>query len=1156
MTDILFGIKRHRNEPRAPFDVATVDAARVEAEAKDAAVAEAGAPSTALYIKEQLQTLPFLSSPLLVLLGLLLLAGLHTVGLLLFTRGFLLSRTVLEEVNDCNPILSSGSIDASCSLPPTHSKLVFIVIDALRADFILPVNVEGYSPSTYHHNRLTLPARLTKQDPTRSFLSHFIADAPTTTLQRLHGLTTGSLPTFVDAGSNFAGEKVTDDNWLRQAKRQGKRIALIGDDTWLAVYPKGNDSVWQEENVWPYDSFNVEDLDTVDRGVVQHLLPLLEEKNKSWDIIIAHTLGLDHVGHRFEPSHPEARRKLEEAETLLQNVVDRLDDDTLLIVMGDHGMTDRGDHGGDSRDEIDAGLWIYSKGPVLTHPSFFTHPLDSTKHAIAPLFTSARGSNFEDRLELDWPQKGIASTRSVSQVDIVPTLSLLLGLPIPFGSLGLVIPELFYHPTSLPIAPVPDDPATPKPKRGFFSSILSDTPVKRFEETLTPLATLLQASLLTSAQLSHYLAAYTSQPSGSDLLSSMPELTFILSVAKSAFRGAHAPGANRVEMELKALEKFWSYGRKAREKARKIWARFDEVSMIMGIVIWIGSVIVGGRIYNAASAGTGARGLIGRGVEGMLMATWMTVAIWLTGSLEYVGELTPLRIAFILALGTEIAIIIAPSTSIASPPAFALSRLTKYCTTSSLISALPVIAHSALFASNSFVVYEDASVAFILSTLLLVSFIRAFAAPEARLRKRLIGFSLTALVCVRLMSASTICREEQAPFCTPTFAQPAGSISALVVIGISFVCAWLIPTMLRRSLAISAADKGIAPVFFNYALRALLVGGVAYRAVDWTIAGLSGASSIEEKNLATMLKTGLARTILIGASLAGTVLWYTFPLCIEVKRTQGAAEAGVGTAKSTQVQIIGFANTFGSFYLLFFTSLFSIIFLVNGPTAQIVLTLHLAVLLCLLEIFDSERDVAFMKSTFASLSIESLLSSTPTALPLAPSHSGPTFSQLSTLALLAQHAFFTTGHQAAFSSIQWSSAFVGFPTVVYPISPILVVLNTLGSHIITALAIPLFVFWNVTPTMAHQTPLPLLRNLLRASVGYMTVTAIVAGATAVCAAVLRRHLMVWKVFAPRFMIGAVGLLVVDAVVIVFAVGWAGLATLRKVEARVGTKVVE
>lgn len=31
------------------------------------------------------------------------------------------------------------------------------------------------------------------------------------------------------------------------------------------------------------------------------------------------------------------------------------------------------------------------------------------------------------------------------QVDFVPTFSLLLGIPIPFSNIGMVVPELFTH---------------------------------------------------------------------------------------------------------------------------------------------------------------------------------------------------------------------------------------------------------------------------------------------------------------------------------------------------------------------------------------------------------------------------------------------------------------------------------------------------------------------------------------------------------------------------------------------------------------------------------------------------------------------------------------------------------------------------------------
>ena len=49
-----------------------------------------------------------------------------------------------------------------------------------------------------------------------------------------------------------------------------------------------------------------------------------------------------------------------------RSVIATLDDDTVLFVMGDHGMTRTGDHGGDSDDEVDAALFVYSPKPLRT----------------------------------------------------------------------------------------------------------------------------------------------------------------------------------------------------------------------------------------------------------------------------------------------------------------------------------------------------------------------------------------------------------------------------------------------------------------------------------------------------------------------------------------------------------------------------------------------------------------------------------------------------------------------------------------------------------------------------------------------------------------------------------------------------------------------
>ena len=79
-------------------------------------------------------------------------------------------------------------------------------------------------------------------------------------------------------------------------------------------------------------------------------------------------------------------------------------------------MTASGDHGGDSEDELRAAMFIYSKN------------IDFKANEPA-----------EDANEKD---------RKISQIDFVPTLSLLLGLPIPFSNVGKLIYELFDVPNA------------------------------------------------------------------------------------------------------------------------------------------------------------------------------------------------------------------------------------------------------------------------------------------------------------------------------------------------------------------------------------------------------------------------------------------------------------------------------------------------------------------------------------------------------------------------------------------------------------------------------------------------------------------------------------------------------------------------------------
>lgn len=154
-----------------------------------------------------------LSSRLALLLWVFLV---HLAGIYLFTGGFLLTRLSLSNASHCSA--------QNCDVSPMHRRAVFLIIDALRFDFVTPDPPSPASP--FHHNILTLPQELTKRRPQHSFIFNSYADPPTTTLQRIKGITTGSLPTFVDVGSNFGGSSIIEDSILNQLKLAGKKVML------------------------------------------------------------------------------------------------------------------------------------------------------------------------------------------------------------------------------------------------------------------------------------------------------------------------------------------------------------------------------------------------------------------------------------------------------------------------------------------------------------------------------------------------------------------------------------------------------------------------------------------------------------------------------------------------------------------------------------------------------------------------------------------------------------------------------------------------------------------------------------------------------------------------------------------------------------------
>ncbi|GEQ69771.1 hypothetical protein JCM33374_g3445 [Metschnikowia sp. JCM 33374] len=334
----------------------------------------------------------------------ILLLTCQILGLLWFLKGFFPRKATLSGFNTFNESSSPFAIESGAHF----DKLIVMVVDAMRSDFMF-----SSQDSSMHFLH-----SLIREGNALPFTS--FSNPPTVTLPRLKGITTGGTPSFVDAILNIADDKDQSqglekvDSWIYQFKNsnKGRKLHFFGDDTWLKLFPPGKFF----ERFEGTTSFFVSDFTEVDYNVTRHLDS--EINDQSWDALILHYLGLDHIGHTGGPKSVYMPQKQAEMDSVLEKLYSSRiadNDQTLLVLLGDHGMNDMGNHGGASAGETSPGL-------VLVSPKF-----------------SGLGNQFDAPLERKHDYRYYSS---MSQIDIVPTLSALFNFPIPRNNLGIILPQV------------------------------------------------------------------------------------------------------------------------------------------------------------------------------------------------------------------------------------------------------------------------------------------------------------------------------------------------------------------------------------------------------------------------------------------------------------------------------------------------------------------------------------------------------------------------------------------------------------------------------------------------------------------------------------------------------------------------------------------
>uniref|UniRef100_A0A2C9GPL6 GPI ethanolamine phosphate transferase 2 C-terminal domain-containing protein n=1 Tax=Anopheles arabiensis TaxID=7173 RepID=A0A2C9GPL6_ANOAR len=265
---------------------------------------------------------------------------------------------------------------------PKISRAVLMVIDALRMDFVL-------------------------QEENFQFLNQLLGDGkaclyrlqvhpPTVTMPRIKAMTSGAIPSFLDVILNLGSPEMKLDTFLYQMKQRQQKTVFYGDNTWTNMFPETFHR--QGENS---DSLYVNDFYKGDRNITKFLK--LELEMYDWKLMILHYLGLDHIGHVEGPFSDKVPGKLKEMDKVIKTIYQTMDKwkqkyytKPLLVITGDHGMRDSGGHGGSSHPETIVPVVIVSDQCAKSEETFL-------------------------------------------QIDLAPTMSILMGVAIPYASIGSVI---------------------------------------------------------------------------------------------------------------------------------------------------------------------------------------------------------------------------------------------------------------------------------------------------------------------------------------------------------------------------------------------------------------------------------------------------------------------------------------------------------------------------------------------------------------------------------------------------------------------------------------------------------------------------------------------------------------------------------------------
>lgn len=122
----------------------------------------------------------------------------------------------------------------------------------------------------------------------------------------------------------------------------------------------------------------------------EHLFFQGERMRQDWDphFLLIHPMNVDEAGHRFGGNSKAYRESVRRVDDILSRFIPLwLEEGYSLIVTGDHGMAEDGNHRGDSPEEREVPLWVAGEGFAGGHRD--EEPISQLQ--VAPLICRALG---------------------------------------------------------------------------------------------------------------------------------------------------------------------------------------------------------------------------------------------------------------------------------------------------------------------------------------------------------------------------------------------------------------------------------------------------------------------------------------------------------------------------------------------------------------------------------------------------------------------------------------------------------------------------------------------------------------------------------------------------------------------------------------------